>query len=130
MSIKLHKVIHCFDSLIILLYGHPFTIYRDTHTGPQMAWFECHRCLALQTRLLIKNKFKSKILFNLIFIIISFMTHKNSILELILTYTYRRTSLLDKCLPMWKKNTKKVWCDDTYPSCHRHPRSMECFDLS
>jgi hypothetical protein len=31
MSIKLHKVIHCFDSLIILLYEHPFTIYFDTH---------------------------------------------------------------------------------------------------
>ena len=72
MSIKLHKVIHCFDSLIILLYEHPFTIYCDTQ---QMAWFECHRCLALQTRLPIKNKFKNKILFYLIFIIISFMTH-------------------------------------------------------
>jgi hypothetical protein len=54
MSIKLHKVIYCFDSLIILLYEH---------------------------------KFKNKILFNLTFIIISFMTHKNSILELILTDT-------------------------------------------
>ena len=30
MSIKLHKVIHCFDSLIILLYEHPITIYCDT----------------------------------------------------------------------------------------------------
>jgi hypothetical protein len=86
MSIKLHKVIHCFDSLIILLYEHPFTIYFDTHR------LECHRCLALQTRLLIKNtqpkhKLKNKILFNLTFIIISFMTYKNSILELILTDT-------------------------------------------
>ena len=32
------------------------------------------------------------------------MTHKNSILELILTDTYRRTSLQDKCLLMYKKN--------------------------
>ena len=31
MLIKLHKVLHCFDSLIILLYEHPFTIYFDTH---------------------------------------------------------------------------------------------------
>ena len=97
MSIKLHKVIHCFDSLIILLYGHPFTIYCDTHTGPQMALFECHRCLALQTRLLIKNKFKNKILFNLIFIIISFMTHKNSILELILTEEHRYRTNVYRC---------------------------------
>ena len=83
MSIKLHKVIHCFDSLIILLYEHPFTIYCDTHRRPDLNVID----------LLIKNKFKNKILFNLIFIIISFMTHKNSILELILTYTYRRTLL-------------------------------------
>ena len=94
MSIKLHKVIHCFESLIILLYEHTFTVYFDTHRQPDLN--ECHQCLALQTRLLIKNtqpkhKFKNKILFN--FIIISFMTHKNSILELILTDTYRRTSL-------------------------------------
>jgi hypothetical protein len=34
MLIKLHKVLHCFDSLIILLYEHPFTIYFDTHTVP------------------------------------------------------------------------------------------------
>ena len=95
MSIKLHKVIHCFDSLIILLYEHPFTIYLDTHRRPDLnvidVWF-------VKARLLIKNtqpkhKFKNKIVFNLIFIIISFMTHKNSILELILTDTYRRTSL-------------------------------------
>ena len=62
MSIKLHKEIHCFDSLIILLYEHPFTIYFDTHRQPDLN--ECHQCLALQTRLLIKNKFKNKILFN------------------------------------------------------------------
>ena len=36
MSIKLHKVIHCFDSLIILLYEHPFTIYCDTHRWPDL----------------------------------------------------------------------------------------------
>ena len=81
MSIKLHKVIHCFDSLIILLYEHTFTFYFETHR------FECHRCLALQTRLHKKHKFKNKILFHLTFIIISFMSHKNSILELILTDT-------------------------------------------
>jgi hypothetical protein len=34
-----------------------------------------------------KHKFKNKILFHLTFIIISFMSHKNSILELILTDT-------------------------------------------
>ena len=113
MSIKLHKAIHCFDSLIILLYEHPFTIYWH----PQMAWFECHRCLALQTRLLIKNKFKNKILFNLIFIIIPFMPHKNSILELILTEEHRYRTNVYWC-------EKKVWCDDTYQSCHRHPRPI------
>jgi hypothetical protein len=36
MSIKLHKVIHCFDSLIILLYEHPFTIYCETHRWPDL----------------------------------------------------------------------------------------------
>jgi hypothetical protein len=36
MSIKLHKVIHCFDSLIILLYEHLFTIYIDTHRRPDL----------------------------------------------------------------------------------------------
>ena len=36
MSIKRHKVIHCFDSLIILLYEHPFTIYFDTHRRPDL----------------------------------------------------------------------------------------------
>ena len=36
MSIKLHKVIHCFDSLIIFLYEHPFTIYFDTHRRPDL----------------------------------------------------------------------------------------------
>jgi hypothetical protein len=96
MSIKLHKVIHCFDSLIILLYEHPFTIYFDTHRWRDLNVIDVW--LFLQTRLLIKNtqpkhKVKNKILFNLTFIIISFMTHKNSILELILTDTYRRTSL-------------------------------------
>jgi len=40
-----------------------------------------------------EHKFKNYILFNLTFIIISFKTHKNSILELILTDTYQRTSL-------------------------------------
>ena len=34
MSIKLHKVLHCFDSLIFLLYEHPFTICFDIHTVP------------------------------------------------------------------------------------------------
>ena len=59
------------------------------------------------------------------------MTHKNSILELLLTDTYLRTLLQVKCLPMYiKKKKKNVPCDDTYPSCHRHPRPMECFDLS
>jgi hypothetical protein len=50
----MHKVIHCFDSLIILLYEHPFTIYFDTHTVPD-GLFWILRCLALQTRLLIKK---------------------------------------------------------------------------
>ena len=36
------------------------------------------------------------------------MTYKNSILELILTDTYRRTSLQDKCLQMYKKKTFHV----------------------
>ena len=90
MSIKLHKVIHCFESLIILLYEHTFTVYFDTHRQPDLN--ECHQCLALQTRLLIKNtqlkhEFKNKILFNLTFIFISFMKYKNSILELILIDT-------------------------------------------
>ena len=84
MSIKLHKVIHCFDSLIVLLYEHPFTIYFDTHRRPDLNVIKNTQP---------KHKFKNKILFNLTFIIISFMTHKNSILELILTDTYRRTSL-------------------------------------
>jgi hypothetical protein len=85
MSIKLHKVIHCFDSLIILLYEHPFTIYFDTHR----LYFDTHR----RPDLNVIDVWLYKILFNLTFIIISFMTHKNSILELILTDTYRRTSL-------------------------------------
>ena len=105
MSIKLHKVIHCFDSLIILLYEHPFTSYFDTQT----TWFECHWCLALQTRLLIKNtqskhKFKNKILFNLAFIIISFMTHKNSILELTEEHRYRTNA--HRCT---QKKTRSMW---------------------
>ena len=36
MSIKLHKVIHCFYSLIILLYEHLFTIYFDTYRWPDL----------------------------------------------------------------------------------------------
>jgi hypothetical protein len=123
MSIKLHKVIHCFDSLIILLYEHSFTIYvvwtfvYHLCWHPQMAWFECHRCLALQTRLLIKytqpkHKFKNKILFNLTFIIILLMTHKNSILELILTDTnvlteeHRYRTNAYQCT---KKITRSMW---------------------
>jgi len=43
-------VIHCFDGLIILLYEHPFT---TSFWHPQMAWYECHRGMGLQTRLLI-----------------------------------------------------------------------------
>ena len=57
------------------------------------------------------------------------MTHKNSILELILTDTCRRTSIvIGQILTDVQK--KNVPCDDTYRSYHRYPRPMECFDLS
>jgi hypothetical protein len=63
----------------------------------------------LQTRLLIKNtqskhKFKNKILFNLAFIIISFMTHKNSILELTEEHRYRTNA--HRCT---QKKTRSMW---------------------
>jgi hypothetical protein len=129
MSIKLHKVIHCFNSLIILLYEYrlPSIFFCVTPTDG-LIWMSSMSGCTNQT--LHKNKFKNKILFNLIFIIISFMTHKNSILELILTYTYEEHRYRTNVYRCKKKNKKKVWCDDTYPSCHRHPRPMECFDLS
>jgi hypothetical protein len=56
------------------------------------------------------------------------MTHKNSILELILRYLLKNI-VIGQMLTDVKKR-RPVPCDDTYPSCHRHPRPMECFDLS
>ena len=96
MSIKLHKVIHCFDSLIILLYEHPFTIYFDTHR----LYFDTHR----RPDLNVIDVWLYKILFNLTFIIISFMTHKNSILELILTEEHRYRTNVYRCK---KRKTQK-----------------------
>ena len=51
------------------------------------------------------------------------MTYKNSILELILTDTNVLTE-------EHRYRTNAYPCDDTYPSYHRYPRPMECFDLS
>ena len=53
------------------------------------------------------------------------MTHKNSILELILTEEHRYRTNAYQC-----KKKQTVPCDDTYPSYHRYPQPMECFYLS
>ena len=103
MSIKLHKVIHCFDNLIILLYEHQFTIYCDTHRWPDLNVID----VWLYKPLLTKNKFKNKILFNLIFIIILFMTHKNSVIYL------PKNIVIGQMFTNVKKKTQKKF-DVTY----------------
>ena len=73
MSIKLHKVMFWqLDYFIVWT-----SVYTPTDG---LIWMSSMSGFTNQTQ---KHKFKNKILFNLTFIIISFMTHKNSILELI-----------------------------------------------
>jgi hypothetical protein len=73
-----------------------FTDYRSMGTIGRIAAFRLNFCVIdvwLYKPLLTKNKLKNKILFNLIFIIISFMTHKNSVIYLpknIGSYSHKR----------------------------------------
>jgi hypothetical protein len=78
MSIKLHKVIHCFDSLIILLYEHPFTIYFDTHRWPDLnvidVWLykldsSLDICFCIKNNLYLRNTVMSTLSNNSIIII-------------------------------------------------------------
>jgi hypothetical protein len=52
------------------------------------------------------------------------MTHKNSILELILRYLPKNIVIGQMLTDVQKKN---VTCDDTFPGYHRHPRPILVF---